>query len=615
MLTELLRLCSESQHKFDSALANNKATGQPIPNEIYDLRPAPAVMLMGHTALALAEYGLGSIQNSITQLTRVLHYINNIPAFGITYGIEHYLSSLQSIEDVVYSVAISHPTDSSARSLAATCALLRKGTTFDVQNQLKYSGNKERHLIDELQRLRSRLSNIALRRAMLGRSEALDIALEETSTSIINIDRSLSTQNHLRWQITQSLLKINPDQILDNMKQALPRDGALLEYIRFRKIDFNAENKWNHRHDENNNYLAIVVNPDRDVELKDLGPAEWIDQATERLLVAVTTPSTIPYVAGSKAYELLIDPIASSIRGKKRLFIVPDGSINNIPFEVLRTSGHFLQDDFVFTYFNSGRDLAWSSIPVTTKRPGTVLVLAAPAFGSSSIDPLLGTLLEAQMIKKAFAQASVRVGAEASTEALLSASGTSIIHLATHGLFIGMSYGSGEDRGLRPEMVLGTPDVSPFQRAESDPMTRSAILMAGAATKLAAPQHLWQSEADDGVVTAMEVLNMDLSETELVVLSACDTGRGGLQPGQGIYGLRRAFMLAGAETVVTSLWQVNDLATAELMQNFYMNLRQGEGRSEAMRNASRSIRDKWPHPKYWAPFVVAGRGAPLSFVQ
>jgi CHAT domain-containing protein len=113
------------------------------------------------------------------------------------------------------------------------------------------------------------------------------------------------------------------------------------------------------------------------------------------------------------------------------------------------------------------------------------------------------------------------------------------------------------------------------------------------------------------LVTALELAGLNLWGTELVVLSACDTGRGEIRPGQGVYGLRRAFVTAGAETVVTSLWKVNDDTTRALMEAYYRHLLEGKGRGSAMHEAMRLVRQSGPHPHYWAPFIVVGRDGPL----
>jgi CHAT domain-containing protein len=103
-------------------------------------------------------------------------------------------------------------------------------------------------------------------------------------------------------------------------------------------------------------------------------------------------------------------------------------------------------------------------------------------------------------------------------------------------------------------------------------------------------------------VTALELAGLNLWGTQLVVLSACDTGRGDVRLGQGVYGLRRAFLVAGAETVM-SLWKVNDETTRTLMEAYYHHLLAGLGRATALREAMRELRRTQPHPHYWAPFL------------
>ncbi|HEY0094967.1 MAG TPA: CHAT domain-containing protein, partial [Archangium sp.] len=102
--------------------------------------------------------------------------------------------------------------------------------------------------------------------------------------------------------------------------------------------------------------------------------------------------------------------------------------------------------------------------------------------------------------------------------------------------------------------------------------------------------------------------------TQLVVLSACDTGRGDVKLGQGVYGLRRAFLVAGAETVVMSLWKVNDETTRVLMEAYYRNLLAGQGRAMALSEAMRELRRTRPHPHYWAPFLAMGQATPLRLL-
>jgi len=136
--------------------------------------------------------------------------------------------------------------------------------------------------------------------------------------------------------------------------------------------------------------------------------------------------------------------------------------------------------------------------------------------------------------------------------------------------------------------------------AIQNPLLRSGLALSGA--------NLPATESDDGIMTAMEASNLNLWGTKLVTLSACDTGIGEVRNGEGVYGLRRAFVLAGAETVVMSLWPVSDIVMRELMTSYYTDLRGGLGRGEALRRTQLAMRKRRgrEHPFYWASFTLAG---------
>jgi CHAT domain-containing protein len=165
-----------------------------------------------------------------------------------------------------------------------------------------------------------------------------------------------------------------------------------------------------------------------------------------------------------------------------------------------------------------------------------------------------------------------------------------LLHVATHAFFLENLPAPGS-----------TSESSPFE----NPLLRSGLVFAGA--------NALASGAEDGVLTALEASALDLSGTELLVLSACETGLGEARSSDGVYGLRRAFALAGARSQVMSLWKVNDEATRRLMADFYERLFRGEDRSEALRQAQLSIlrNPVLRSPYYWAGFVLAGDWQPL----
>lgn len=196
-----------------------------------------------------------------------------------------------------------------------------------------------------------------------------------------------------------------------------------------------------------------------------------------------------------------------------------------------------------------------------------------------------------------------------------------VLHVATHGFFFAdrpRQFPSGGGSPLRG--TFDAPDESPSLAEWENPLLRSGLVLAGVRQGRSGP-------GEDGVLTALEVAGLDLRGTRLVVLSACETGLGEAHPGGGVFGLRRALVLAGSETQVMSLWKVSDNATRDLMVAYYKRLQAGEGRSEAMRAVQLamlksvdegagvprrdSLNDR-RHPYYWAAFIQSGAWTPLD---
>jgi tetratricopeptide (TPR) repeat protein len=191
-----------------------------------------------------------------------------------------------------------------------------------------------------------------------------------------------------------------------------------------------------------------------------------------------------------------------------------------------------------------------------------------------------------------------------------------ILHLATHGFFLPDQPGDPDREGRDLGFDLGElsgewggPDRLSGPMME-DPMLRSGLALAGANTWLRAGN--LPGEAEDGLLIAEDVTGLDLLATELVVLSACETGLGQVHVGEGVFGLRRAFVLAGAKTLVMSLWKVPDDQTRELMEDYYRRLLAGEGRAEALRQAQLAMKAKYPEPHYWGAFICQGDPGPLG---
>ncbi len=227
---------------------------------------------------------------------------------------------------------------------------------------------------------------------------------------------------------------------------------------------------------------------------------------------------------------------------------------------------------------------------------------------------LPGTEREARAIKRLIPSAKLALGAEATKERFLGLQAPGIVHVATHGLFKPESLGPrSSQRGL--ELIEDPLALGSASAARSDPLLNSMLLWANVTAPVAGGGAAVVLDPS-GLATSLEVAGMNLWGTQLVVLSACETGRGQVDDlGQGVYGLRRAVVVAGAETLVTSLWKVDDEVTRELMTAFYKKLLAGTGRAEALRQAALQVRKKHPQPRYWAPFVSIGRVNPLSGIR
>ncbi|HAS45874.1 MAG TPA: hypothetical protein DCS93_35660, partial [Microscillaceae bacterium] len=225
-------------------------------------------------------------------------------------------------------------------------------------------------------------------------------------------------------------------------------------------------------------------------------------------------------------------------------------------------------------------------------------------FTGGQIKPLPGTRKEINNIQTLLTgklTSTLYQGKTATEENIKALKNPGVLHLATHGYFLKSNHLDALKKMHRLQ-IAGTE----LKHYLENPLLRSGLVFTGAQASFKGEKQP-NDVQENGILTAQEVINLDLDSTQLVVLSACETGRGKIQNGEGVYGLQRAFLSAGAKNVLMSLWAVDDQATQYFMQYFYTALLQRQSIHKAYRIAQKRLRQDYPSPYYWGAFVLVRR--------
>jgi CHAT domain-containing protein/tetratricopeptide (TPR) repeat protein len=531
-------------------------------------------------------------------------------------------------------------------------ALAWKGSYFtrDLTSRRWRNQPEFAPLFQELQTVAGELA-----KRVLARPEAADRPAWDRIATL------MARKDHLDDELTQRLMQQDPHENrgrpeTDQLKALLPRDSAL--------VDFQFFFSWKGWGDTKQNQyrlLAFVVRPDRATVELDLGPARPFQQAIDQWRSAVENLRD-PARAAAVLKQILWEPLEPHLDGVRTLLVSPDGDLCRFPWAALpgKSQDSYLIETTAVVVVPVPQ-LLISGVPFDPSppslvlvgdvdfdaEPGTTIVAGGIAGGRRGIAgasargrlmkfrPLAGTRREITLVRDHFAAAypdspviTLR-GSEATEQAFRkSLTRPRFIHLATHGFF------------LPPEMAArssGTVDSQNYWSSTPQGLSRihpgllSGITFAGA-NRQPTP------DRDDGILTAVEAQQLDLAGTDLVVLSACETALGTSTHGEGLMGLQRAFQVAGARSLASSLWQVDDDATAALMDEFYLNLWERKlPKLDALRQAQLTILRRYDpgrlqqgrvqeveaknvqlkpgspapaprrlHPYFWAAFTLSG---------
>jgi CHAT domain-containing protein len=511
------------------------------------------------------------------------------------------------------------PHDPAAARTAALVILQRKGRVLDAMADTLHAlrqraDPQDQKLLDELNETTGEMARLALNGPDKLTPDVYHQKLSELAERKEKLESKISQSNA---EFRADTRKVS----LEAVQAAVPQQAVLLEFTTYRPFYVRAETEAEQFGAPR--YAVYLLRRDGQPMGFDLGEASVIDAKILDFRKALRDPARSDVKQlGEKLYDMIVKPLEPRLGLTPNLLISPDGQLDLIPFEALRDAqGRFLVERYSISYLSSGRDLLRMEVPRASR--SEPVIIADPAFSTRLADatsghsvatsqvrgpaeaqasaltglyftPLPGTRAEAYSIRQLFPNALVLSGPRATKAAVEQVRAPSILHIATHGFFLDTS----AHNAARGDLGDGAPT--------ENPLLRSGLAFRGA--------NLHSPDSEVGILIALEASTLNLWGTKLVTLSACDTGLGEVKNGEGVYGLRRAFFLAGAESVVMSLWPVSDYATRSMMTAYYKELRLGAGRADGLRAVQLSTmhRKGREHPYYWASFILAGEWANLA---
>ena len=508
-------------------------------------------------------------------------------------------------------------------------------------------------LLQDIQRSQALLARSGPQRPLFEQLTLVTAQLANTTLTSQQQAPLLARKEQLEQELYRQLPQIQPRLVEPRQVAALlPAGGVLVEFQRYRSSDNNTGRYGPPR------YLALLLRPDGTIRAIGLGEAAPIDAAVAEAVAASADPKRQAEAPERLAVvsRLVLAPLQRELAGVRELFVSPDGELNRLPFAALPVAGpegggltdgpitadgRTLGAAVALRLLTTGRDLLRLQRPA--KAGAAPVLIANPDFNATSRSatggasattaastaagdagqtvvragqqrspgvrgltawqPLGGTEQEARQLAPLLGGGAVISGPAATASVVLAQRAPRILHIATHGFFLAdQAPASGTATGARSS---GGPSegTAPAAPSREDPLQRSGLVFAGANRPDTNPN-------DDGYLTAAEATAMDLEGTELVTLSACETGLGGVRSGEGVYGLQRSLAVAGARSTLLSLWKVDDALTATFMERYYNRLKAGQGRADALRDTQAEFRNNknstYNDIRVWGAFQLSG---------
>ena len=420
------------------------------------------------------------------------------------------------------------------------------------------------------------------------KEEEIDLGKLEEETN--QLEKDLAKQSSL---FSDGFLS-DDDHGLETIKSALTAEEALLEIVTFRKF--------NSTFTDSITYAFIVQKPGKDPGLVLLEHGHKLNGSYFKYY----RNTIIHHVEDKKSYDRFWSPVQPALTGVSTVYISLDGVYNQININTLKDAkGQYVLEKENLVFLTNARDLPVvkqrrASSAQSFKTHNKAHLYGFPTYGEGEIIPLPGTKAEVNAInttlKKYGFNTSLFLASNATEENVkMQASNAGILHIATHGFFLSdVDYtGSSKVFGIETS------------KAKQNPLHRAGLLFAGASETMTG-EETDHTDSNNGVLTAYEVMNLNLQNTDLLVMSACETGKGDVKAGEGVYGLQRAFQVAGVKSLVMSLWKVDDAATMLLMNTFYKYLMADSKKDLeiAFIKAQKALKVKYPDPFYWGAFVL-----------